>query len=195
MDEKRNFSKKIINLRKLKKIKQKDLAQELGISPSTLSDYENNRAVPTIKILLNLCDIFNVPIDYFYSSYIIKQQSFIFNDDEDVSDYFCPVFTFSLEATGIEPHFIRTETVNYNDIPFETDPFFYFEYNGKLLLFRSSENANYPDTVLAFAPDSETPDIFDTEKRNDKIYFVSDNNAYEKEVMKIVGILFAAKEC
>lgn len=52
------------NLRKEKKISQKELSEILKISQSVICDYENNKVDPTANILIKYADYFNVSIDY-----------------------------------------------------------------------------------------------------------------------------------
>ncbi|WP_111708478.1 XRE family transcriptional regulator [Lutibacter citreus] len=59
-----NFlSKNIKHLRTLKGLTQEQFAQELSVSRSRISSYEENRAVPPIDFLLLLSDFFEVSID------------------------------------------------------------------------------------------------------------------------------------
>lgn len=44
-----------------KGISQKQLASEIGISPSRVNDYISGRAEPTLKIARLLCKILNIP--------------------------------------------------------------------------------------------------------------------------------------
>lgn len=44
-----------------KNMSQKQLAAEIGISPSRISDYVSGRAEPTLKIARMLCSILNIP--------------------------------------------------------------------------------------------------------------------------------------
>lgn len=43
-----------------KKMSQKQLAQEIGVSPSRISDYVSGRAEPTLKIARVLCQTLNI---------------------------------------------------------------------------------------------------------------------------------------
>ena len=54
----------IKELRDEKDIKQKDLALYLGVSPSTVGMYEQNRRTPDSEMILKLADFFNVSTDY-----------------------------------------------------------------------------------------------------------------------------------
>lgn len=55
---------KIRELREEKDIKQKDLASFLGISPSTVGMYEQNRRTPDSEMILKLANFFNVTTEY-----------------------------------------------------------------------------------------------------------------------------------
>ncbi len=61
-----DIGKKIRNLRLQKNILQNDLAQILGVSKSTMSNYERNYSTPDPDILVKLADYFNVSIDYLF---------------------------------------------------------------------------------------------------------------------------------
>lgn len=43
-----------------KKMSQKQLAQEIGVSPSRISDYVSGRAEPTLKIARLLCQVLGI---------------------------------------------------------------------------------------------------------------------------------------
>ncbi len=53
----------LFELRKSKGLLQKDVARMLGIATNTYSCYETGTNEPSISILLNLADIFDVTID------------------------------------------------------------------------------------------------------------------------------------
>lgn len=56
---------KIKNLRKRNGLTQSELASKLGISPSAVGMYEQDRREPDRRILGRLCEIFDVNGDYF----------------------------------------------------------------------------------------------------------------------------------
>lgn len=59
---------KIRELRKLHNLSQETLADILGISTKTLSDYENDKINrPNVHILTSLANRFNVDVKYFLS--------------------------------------------------------------------------------------------------------------------------------
>ena len=56
-------AKNIRHLRRLKKLTQEVLAEDLSVTRSRISSYEENRSAPTIDMLIKLSDYFKVPID------------------------------------------------------------------------------------------------------------------------------------
>lgn len=58
------FSKNLIELRKLNKLTQRDVARHLGISQPSYTRYENGKSEPTIENLIKLADLFDVSIDF-----------------------------------------------------------------------------------------------------------------------------------
>ncbi len=61
-----DIGKKIRTLRLQRSIPQNDLAQILGVSKSTMSNYERNYSTPDPDILVKIADYFNVSIDYLF---------------------------------------------------------------------------------------------------------------------------------
>ncbi len=59
----KTVSKNIRHLRRLKGLTQEMLAEELRITRSRISSYEENRSAPTIEMLIKLSDYFRIPID------------------------------------------------------------------------------------------------------------------------------------
>lgn len=51
------------NLRKEKNLTQKDLAQKLGLSQASISDWEVSKVEPSIDMLIKLADFFETSID------------------------------------------------------------------------------------------------------------------------------------
>lgn len=59
-----SFGKNLIELRKLNKLTQRDVAKYLGVSQPSYIRYENGKSQPTIENLIKLADLFDVSIDY-----------------------------------------------------------------------------------------------------------------------------------
>ena len=60
-----NLGETIRSLRNTNDMTQKELADKLSISPSTIGMYEQNRREPDLDMLSKIANIFNVTIDYF----------------------------------------------------------------------------------------------------------------------------------
>ncbi len=58
---------KLKELRIEKSMSQKQLANEIGISPNTYCQYENCVANPSLKVLIDIADLFAVSVDYILS--------------------------------------------------------------------------------------------------------------------------------
>jgi len=61
------FSKKLSDLRKQKGLSQEQLAHELNISQSSISNYEAGVTNPDIDVLKRISDYFQIPISYLFS--------------------------------------------------------------------------------------------------------------------------------
>jgi len=61
------FGKKLSELRKQKGLSQDELAIDLNISQSSVSNYESGATKPDTYILQKIAEYFNVPISYFFS--------------------------------------------------------------------------------------------------------------------------------
>lgn len=57
-----DFGPRILKLRKERGLSQKDLAQKIGISNSSLGNYENDLGVPPLNVAEDLADAFNVSL-------------------------------------------------------------------------------------------------------------------------------------
>ena len=58
------FQKNLIELRKLHRMTQRQVATVLGISQPSYIRYENGKAEPSLETLVKLGDLFDVSIDY-----------------------------------------------------------------------------------------------------------------------------------
>ncbi|GHT74611.1 transcriptional regulator [Bacteroidia bacterium] len=61
------FGKKLLELRKQKGISQEQLAIDLNISQSSISNYESGATKPDTDILQKIAEYFKVPVAYFFS--------------------------------------------------------------------------------------------------------------------------------
>lgn len=58
------FHERLTQLRRKRRITQKDLAEKLGYSYSSICNYETKRNEPNINDLIKLADVFDVSLDY-----------------------------------------------------------------------------------------------------------------------------------
>lgn len=75
-----NFlSNNIKHIRTLKGLSQEQFAEDLKVSRSRISSYEENRAIPPIDFVVNLSEYFNIPIDILIKNNLAstKDTSFI----------------------------------------------------------------------------------------------------------------------
>lgn len=70
-DIKQIIAKNLANLRKNKKITQTELAEKFGYSDKAISKWENGDTLPDIQTLYQLCEFYNVTLDF-----LVSEQSF-----------------------------------------------------------------------------------------------------------------------
>jgi transcriptional regulator with XRE-family HTH domain len=68
----------IKHLRKLKKLSQERLAEELNVTRSRIGSYEENRSAPTIEFLIAFSDYYKTPIDILLRNDLTKTKDFSF---------------------------------------------------------------------------------------------------------------------
>jgi transcriptional regulator with XRE-family HTH domain len=74
----KNLSKNIKHLRTLKKLTQEALAEELSVTRSRISSYEENRSSPTIEFLIAFSSYFKIPIDIIIKNDLTKAKDVSF---------------------------------------------------------------------------------------------------------------------
>lgn len=76
-----DIGRKIYNLRVQNNIKQNDLADTIGVSKSTMSNYERNYSTPDIDTLIRIADYFHVSIDSILDHKVrFEQNQYFLND-------------------------------------------------------------------------------------------------------------------
>jgi transcriptional regulator with XRE-family HTH domain len=58
------FAEKMIELRKSRGLSQKQVAENIGVTPGIVSAYELGKKYPSLEVLINICTFFNVSADY-----------------------------------------------------------------------------------------------------------------------------------
>lgn len=59
-----NFTKRLIEVRKMRDLNQKELAKLVGLPPSSISHFESGRRKPSFNNLIKLTDKLSCSIDY-----------------------------------------------------------------------------------------------------------------------------------
>ncbi|GAA4281654.1 XRE family transcriptional regulator [Gaetbulibacter aestuarii] len=70
----KTISKNLRHLRQLRGVTQELLAEDLGVTRSRISSYEEGRSAPTIEFLIQLSDYFKIPIDILLRNDLSKAQ-------------------------------------------------------------------------------------------------------------------------
>ena len=60
------FSERLKTLRKEKKLTQKELAEQIGISQKSYSHWETGKNEPSLENLIKLADLLEVSIDWLF---------------------------------------------------------------------------------------------------------------------------------
>ena len=68
------FVDRLCRLRKKSKLSQKELADKLGVSKSTVSYWENGDTIPDAKAIYSLSRIYGVPTDYILCTSYLNQE-------------------------------------------------------------------------------------------------------------------------
>ncbi|MEJ6950822.1 cobalamin-dependent protein [Natronospora cellulosivora (SeqCode)] len=84
-----DFASRLKKLRKEKKLRQKDLAEELDLAQTTIANYEKNTRFPNQETLIQIAEFFDVSLDYLLGR--SKKPSFIkeileFSKEENYKD-------------------------------------------------------------------------------------------------------------
>lgn len=58
-----NFGEQIKNIRSERKLTQEQMADRLNVSRQAVSNWENNRNLPDIEMLINMASVFNLSLD------------------------------------------------------------------------------------------------------------------------------------
>ena len=58
------FSDRVKLLREASKLSQVQLAQKVGVTKQTVSNWENDNILPSVEMLIKVCKYFNVSTDY-----------------------------------------------------------------------------------------------------------------------------------
>lgn len=86
-DIKKNISKNITKYRENAGFSQRELAQQLGITPSRISNWEQGANCPTIDILFEVCKALHVSINDIYGIYPDSEMMLSYNEQQHIQKY------------------------------------------------------------------------------------------------------------
>lgn len=126
-----NIGDKIKKLRQSLKLTGKELADKIGVSKVAISQYENNKAKPTLENLKKIADVGNVDLDYFSDA-----PTKILSTDEEITEFLDKESVKAMRATfttmgAICKHAKRkrliSNLIDYDDIEIKKKPFSHTE--------------------------------------------------------------------
>lgn len=88
-DIKKNISKNITKYRENAGFSQRELAQQLGITPSRISNWEQGANCPTIDILFEVCKALHVSINDIYGLYPDSEMMLSYSEQQHIQKYRC----------------------------------------------------------------------------------------------------------
>lgn len=86
-DIRKNISKNITKYRENAGFSQRELAQQLGITPSRISNWEQGANCPTIDILFEVCRALHVSINDIYGVYPDSEMMLTYNEQQHIHRY------------------------------------------------------------------------------------------------------------
>ena len=86
-DIKKNISKNITKYREDAGFSQRELAQQLGITPSRISNWEQGANCPTIDILFEVCRALHVSINDIYGVYPDSEMMLSYREQQHIQKY------------------------------------------------------------------------------------------------------------
>lgn len=98
------FGDILAELRQDRNLLQKDIAQIVSVSVSTVSNYETGAHFPDIETIMKLADFFDVPIDYLLGRTNFRLNYSAFNkpikDNLSAADLMNTIFTLNEKDTA-----------------------------------------------------------------------------------------------
>lgn len=78
-----NYGKRFQLYRRKRQLTQKDAADELGIKPYQLANYESNRSEPNIKVLIGMSKLYGVSIEQLLG---VTQETFLESNEDLIKE-------------------------------------------------------------------------------------------------------------
>lgn len=105
---------KIKAFRKANNLTQEQLADKMNCNFKTIGNLENDRTMPDLKQVINLCDVLNVSMDELFAGTLSKTENFI-EPSEDDEGY--PKFVSRRISAFPSNHLQRLESMSIKCAP------------------------------------------------------------------------------
>ena len=93
------FAEKMKQLRRSRGMTQAELAEKLGLSASAIGMYEQGRREPELSVIMELCNIFNVPADVLLGTPSAQECLEIKDVMQDIQDRLLAADELTLDGT------------------------------------------------------------------------------------------------
>ena len=187
------FAEKLKKMRKEKGISQKDLAENLNMSPSTIANSETGARVPDLNRLKDIADFFNISVDYLVSNKE-NNESNISNNVKYIKEFEMIPILGCIRA-GV-PVMSKENIIDYKKVPAEevkNGQYFYLEvkgesmsgariHEGDLLLVKKQPDVNNGDIAVVMIEDEQT--VKRVYKSNSELILEPENPKFEPIVVK-----------
>ncbi|MCX7823013.1 MAG: helix-turn-helix domain-containing protein [Syntrophobacterales bacterium] len=101
--QKIDLGTRISEIRKRRGISQKELAQMIGVTPSTISQLESNRIYPSIPALIKIAEILGVSVGYFFGKALTDQDVIVLPERSRIKIQLGEFLEESIEAYSLIP--------------------------------------------------------------------------------------------
>jgi len=70
-----NFGERLRTARKIAKLNQEELGEKIGVTKSSVSNYEKCITNPSIEVVYKICEVLGVDANYLFQDSIVRQNS------------------------------------------------------------------------------------------------------------------------
>ncbi|MEW6184733.1 MAG: helix-turn-helix domain-containing protein [Thermodesulfobacteriota bacterium] len=130
-----DLGQRLKELRMKKGLSQTEIAQLVGVTPSTISQIESNLIYPSLPGLLKMAEILSVDINAFFQEKAVQKNRFIFSPREGAEIKFADIPQGLLSGLLLTPVDMETKVEPYliEIPPFQKLPSHFFRHKGEEL--------------------------------------------------------------
>ena len=128
-----DIGRRVKELRFKKGLSQTELAQFVGVTPSTISQIEGNMIYPSLPGLVKMAEVLSVDISSFFQGQEDKKKGVIFSFEDSVEVKFPAFPAGSIQGKSLIPIDLETKAEPYliEIAPFQTLPSHFFNHKGE----------------------------------------------------------------